>query len=359
MKKSFLLNNKIYKIILLFILLLFLFSKNQQLNHYIHIYYYNNLINSLTNRLNLNNSKNKTTFIYIEDKKYNIFKNKKPINISLSSDNSHIYPTLIVMVSILENNDKTNHIIVFYLLLSYDFYDSNIFIFESLKKKYDVIINYYYIPNIFKNLRRWRGSDAIYYKLLIPLLFPNIKRMIHLDGDTLVFKDLWEMFNLPFNNNYLLAQPTLKHIFKDKIIKRHVINVGVILFNIEKIRQENKDFEILYFLFKNGFTEQDAINYVILQQIGYLPFKYGIWFMGNTTTFKKWMDYSIYEKINETEVQMALNDPSIVHILRCGRKHWYKQKNKKLCKKYNKLFYSYAKKTDYYEKIYNKYIYKK
>ena len=354
MKIIILLKNKKFKVILLlfFFLLLLLLSKIQRLNPF--IYYYFNIKNNLFVRHN--NSKIKRTFLFVEDKQYITFTKKKPINISLSLDNSHIYPTLIVMVSILENNNKNNHIIIFYLLLSNNFNDSNISIFESLKKKYEVIINYYYIPNIFENLRKWRGSYAIYYKLLIPLLFPDIKRMIHLDGDTLVFKDLWEMFNLPFKNNYLLAQRTVKHIFKDKIVKKHVINVGVILFNIEKIRKENKDFEIFYFLFKNKFTEQDALNYAILQQIGYLPFKFGIWFMGNSSLFMNWMNYSLSEKINETEVQLALNEPSIVHILGCIPKHWFNQTNKILCKKYHKLFYDYAKKTDYYEKIYNKYM---
>ena len=252
------------------------------------------------------------------------------------------------MTSILENNNKINHIIIFYLLLSDDFKSSNCYIFESLKKYYDVIINYYFIPNYFKALRTWRGSFAIYYKLLIPLLFPTIERMIHLDGDTMVFKDLWQLFNLPFQNNYLLAQRSVKHIFIDKKIDNYVINAGVILFNIKKIRNDNKDFEIFYFLFKNNFTEQDALNYVLLPKIGYLPFKFGIWFMGNLTKFQTIMNYSIYENINISEVKEALNDPSILHILGCYKKHWYKQNNNHDCIRYNKLFYYYARKIGYY-----------
>ncbi len=88
--------------------------------------------------------------------------------------------------------------------------------------------------NYFNSLKKWKGSNAIYYKLFIQILFPYIERMIHLDGDTIVFKDLWDMFNLPFNDNYFLAQPTRKDIFKDKILKQNTINAGVMLFNIKK-----------------------------------------------------------------------------------------------------------------------------
>ena len=219
------------------------------------------------------------------------------------------------MASILENNSKDNHIIIFYLLLSHDFKNSNILIFESLKKHYEVIINYYFIPNVFSNLRKWRGSIAIYFKLFIPLLFPDIEKMIHLDGDTMVFKDLWEMYNLPFNNNYLLAQRTKKNFLKDKKVNNYQINAGVILFNIKKIRKDDKDFEIFYFLFKKNFTEQQALNYALFPKVGYLPFKFGIWFRGKLSRFKKMMDYSIYETINISEAKQAINDPTILYVM--------------------------------------------
>ena len=299
--------------------------------------------------------------MFREDKNINNLNNRKPINISLSLDNSHIYPSLIVMVSALENNDKDKHILIFYLLVSNDFDDNNLEIFESLKLKYDVRINYYYMINIFNNLIKWRGSNAIYYKLFIPLLFPYIERMIHLDGDTIVFKDLWEMFNLPFNDNYFLAQRTVIGAFKDKGLKKNPINVGVMLINIKKIREVNIDYKIIYYLFTKKTTEQMSVNLVCLEKIGYLPFRYGIFFIGDIKTFVKQIEDKMMERVNLTEVKEAIEDPSIVHELFCIPKHWEKEtkafsgKND-WCKNYQNIFYFYANKTNYYRKIYNKYM---
>ena len=284
-----------------------------------------------------------------------------PINISLSLDNSHIYPSLVVMVSALENNDKDKHILIFYLLLSNKFNDKNLEIFESLKLTYDVRINYYYIINYFGSLRKWKHSNAIYYKLFIPLLFPYIERMIHLDGDTIVFKDLWEMFNLPFNDNYFLAQPTRKDIFKDKVLKQNTINAGVILFNIKKIREDNKDFEMIHYLFVKRFTEQILMGYVCLPKIGYLPFKYGIFFIGKLKTYVSHVENHMIKKVNLTEVSEAMKDPSVVHEVFCCPKHWKKRtktcfEKSNWCKVYQKIFYNYANKTKYYKQIYNKYM---
>jgi hypothetical protein len=68
------------------------------------------------------------------------------------------------------------------------------------------------------------------------------------------------MFNLPFDDNYFLGQPTGKCYFKDKIFKKSPINAGVMLFNIKKLREDNKDFELLHYLFLKKYTEQKTIG---------------------------------------------------------------------------------------------------
>lgn len=350
----------LFKLIFFLLIFLMIFLISNYIK--IKIFKYSNNKNDSKSLINnLDDSKIKSGFVFKQDDIALNLNKKKSINISLSLDNSHVYQTLVVMTSALENNDKNNHILIFYLLLSSDFNNENLKIIESLKIKFETIINYYYIPNIFNSLVKWKGSNAIYYKLFIPLLFPYLKRMIHLDGDTLVFKDLYEMFNLPLGDNYFLAQPSVKHIFKDRIFKKNVINVGVILFNIELFRKDNKDFEVFYYLFKNKFTEQDVLNYVCLPNVGYLPFKYGIFFIGNINTYIKNMENKMTEKVNITEVSEAINDPSIVHVLFCYPKHWIKEtrtayERSLFCKKYQELFYYYANKTNYYEIIYNKYM---
>ena len=180
----------------------------------------------------------------------------------------------------------------------------------------------------------------------------------------MIFKDLWELFTLPFNDNYYLAQPTRKYIFKDKKMTKSVINIGVSLINIEKIREDNKDFEIFYYLYKNRFTEQLVINYVCYPKFGYLPFKYGIFanIHRKNNTYKSYKNLQLTKKLNLTELIEAIKDPAIVHILACTPKHWYKRNkhldknNYDVCIKYHRLFYYYAKKTKYYDIIYNKFI---
>ena len=110
----------------------------------------------------------KKLFLYKEDKFDNIKKNK--IHVSYSLDNQIIYPTLVSMLSGLENNNNSKNILIYHLLFSHDFDTSNIEIFESLKENYEVKINYYIIPPIFSNMKSWtKGTDCVYYKIILPL----------------------------------------------------------------------------------------------------------------------------------------------------------------------------------------------
>ena len=332
----------------------------------------NNTDNSSSNyeiTLNYFNQKysNKVLFDGLDKTHENNTKNK--IHVSYSLDNNLIYPTLISMLSGLENCEKDN-LLVYHLLLSSDFNSSNIEIFETLKEKYEVKINYYIVPNIFGSSRKWTsGTDCVYYKILIPFMFPDYERMIYLDGDTLIRKDILEMFTYPFNDSYILGFPFyMGYVMGRHGIKKppHYINGGCLLFNIKKIRKDHKDIDLLGLTIKNNskwlFREQDAINYVFHPNIGFLPLKYGIYMIGDKYTFKALAGH-VYSPLNLTEGEEAVKDPSIVHFSCCWPKVWTNGtnnlfKSKEVCVRYQKEFYYYANKTKYYQLIYDKYFIK-
>ena len=47
-----------------------------------------------------------------------------------------------------------------------------------------------------------RITSPSYYRLSMPSLFPQYKRMIYLDGDTLIFEDLTELISLNMSGLY-------------------------------------------------------------------------------------------------------------------------------------------------------------
>ena len=199
------------------------------------------------------------------------------------------------------------------------------------------------------------------------MIFNDYERILFIDSDSLVFKDIYEMYNLPFNDNYVIGYISHDAKFIDKFLKNVTIyiNVGVLLFNIKKIRSENKDFELIQYNFENNenlaFPEQDAINVVFFQKIGIFPLKYGIYMYDISVFDERFDNKRIRIKLNRNELINAINNPSVVHFSCCTPKVWHNNSinyfgRNYICEKYHNLFYYYANKTHYYSEIYKKYI---
>ena len=351
---------------LFFLIIICLISENKELKDIIKK---NNFNKNSDISFNIYNKNYVSNLIHYNNK---IYETKNEIHVSYSLDSKIIYPTYISMVSGLENCNNQTNILVFHLLLSYNFNLSNIQFFETLKQNYEVKIYYYIIPNIFSKSPKWTsGTDCVYYKILLPLMFPDLERIIYLDSDTLIRKDIYEMYTWPFNDNYILGFPFyMGYIMKRYGIKKpeHYINGGCLLFNIKKIRKDNKDIDLLDLTIKRkkqwGFLEQDSINYAFYPKIGFLPLKYGIYMIGDNAAFKALSLKYIYSKINLTEGYEAVKDPGVVHFSCCWPKVWTNGtknlfRNKNICLRYQKEFYYYANKTKFYSEIFNNLFYKK
>ena len=105
---------------------------------------------------------------------------------------------------------------------------------------------FYDMGQIFMNRIDPRISQAAYYRLLTPI-FIDLDKIIYLDGDTFVFKDLNEMYQLKFNDNYILGFLDVASDGVDYlgIKSEKYINSGVVLLNLEKIRNDKKVYELI------------------------------------------------------------------------------------------------------------------
>ena len=210
-------------------------------------------------------------------------------------------------------------------------------------------------------------TQAAYYRLIAPLLFDS-DRIIHLDGDTLIFKDLNEMYNLDFNDNYVLG---IYDFISDGIdylgIKSNIyINDGVILFNLKKVREDNKIFGLIDMITRKTYLkneDQTILNYILYPKIGRIPSKYVIINFNDKSSINIYLNY-LRTKFPMKEIEEALNSPTIIHHISCAPKPWFinltfqkicsfndGQKKNCSCRKYFDIWHSFAKNTDYYEEI--------
>ena len=225
---------------------------------------------------------------------------------------------------------------------------------------------FYNMGNHFMNRKDSRHSQTTYYRILTPL-FIDSDRIIHLDGDTLIFSDLTEMYYLDFNDNYILGTYDVFSFGVDYLgLKSQIyINAGVTLLNLEKLREDNKTFELLNFTNSNvklTDVDQTALNFILHPKIGRLPCKYGILNFEDETDLEAYLK-QLRTPVPMEELEEAFRDPAIIHIVLCFPKPWFKnslytktntactKRQSCSCDKYFKLWHSIANKTDYYKEI--------
>lgn len=192
------------------------------------------------------------------------------INIAFSTDSSYVSHTAIAMASILLNCKKDAE--VNFLILSSGLIESDREKFSAVKKIRDCNI-------IFKNINQddykkyFPNIDAhytlpVYYRFLIPQLFPDIDKVLYLDGDLIVKGDVSKLFNTDLENYPIaMCEDFNKYTFNARLgmdAGSIYYNAGVMLLNCKTWRAENFADKLFEFALKNReyieFPIQDALN---------------------------------------------------------------------------------------------------
>ena len=282
------------------------------------------------------------------------------IGIAYGLDNQYTYPTIVSMTSILENGSSHTYYIFYLLVDKKSFKKENKEKFVNLESRYERCeINIIEISDEnFQNANTKRYPLATYYRLILADLLPDINRIIYLDGDTLIYTDLSEMYNLDMGNNIILGfvDNSYKKAEEFGIKTYKYIVAGVLLINLKKIRKENFTSKFFEFMDKNQdkLTQEDqtVINIVLHGRIGFLPPKFGIWNFVNKEAVLRHNNYGNenlgIKAYDEKEILKAWNIPSIIHYVRA--KPW-KVRTKHTHVQFHEDWWRYAQMTGEYKNI--------
>ena len=282
------------------------------------------------------------------------------ISIAFGLNNQYTYPTLVSIISILENA-APNTFYNFYLLVEKSlFKKENKVKLKHLEDKYDrcKIFIFELTNENFSNANTKRYPMAAYYRLLLAELIKDVNRVIYLDGDTITLTDLSEMYNLEMDNNIILGFVDNSYEKAEEFgLKTYkYVTSGVLLINLKKMRKENISQKFFDFIDKNKskLTQEDqtVINIVLHGRIGLLPPKFGMWNFANRESLINHNKYG-NEKLNiqaynENTIFKAWKVPSILHFVRA--KPW-KKKTHHTHREFHEKWWEYARKSDEYDNI--------
>ena len=143
----------------------------------------------------------------------------------------------------------------------------------------DSVVNFVLGNNDFDE--SWRGNwpVAMWYRLMLPKLLPNVDRIIYADIDILLCRDLIDIYELELGNNLIAAVPTRTNKY---------FNSGFLLMDLAGIRREGMYekwvTESKTHQYKN--PDQDVLNYTLQGRVQFLPLRYNFQLSHGSRIFK-------------------------------------------------------------------------
>lgn len=268
---------------------------------------------------------------------------KEEIPIFFTVDNSYVPYLSCAIKSIIENssNNYNYKIFVLYEGLTEEnikkiskLQNENTKIeFKEMKKGLEAITD-----RVENRLRCDYFTLTIYFRIFIPEMFPEYDKGIYIDSDIIVLGDISNLYNIELGDNLLGAStdysiqdiPELVYYTENAVgvKEKEYINSGVLLMNLKKLREKELSKNFLELLTKYHFEsiapDQDYLNAMCNGKILYLNECWDA--MPNPS-------------------RKELKNPQLIHY-NLFQKPWCYDNIQ-----YEKYFWKYAKKTDYYNEI--------
>ena len=154
------------------------------------------------------------------------------------------------------------------------------------------------------NKRNW--PRAVWYRMMLVKLLPNIDNIIYADIDTIFFRDLYELSRIDMGDNILAG-----------VIERPTgyINSGVLVMNLKQIRKEGLYKKWISMTQQNDYPnpDQDVLNITADGRIIYLPVRYN---------FQSMLGKRLFQMNDEDAIKDLKNNLVVMHYSN-WMKPWY------------------------------------
>ena len=181
-------------------------------------------------------------------------------------------------------------------------------------------------------------TKAIYYRIFIPSLFPNYDKIIYVDCDIVLLKDISELYNVELGDNIIgavheeaMTSYDCFGIYSEEFLdvpRLDYFNSGLLVINTKQYKKQNIEKKFIDLMLQHKFEvapDQDYLNVICKGQVKYLDIG--------------WNKTPIKEKAFNDE------DLKLIHF-KLNFKPWlYKGI------RYEEYFWKYAKDTPFYNDL--------
>ncbi|MFZ2038564.1 MAG: glycosyltransferase [Minisyncoccia bacterium] len=270
---------------------------------------------------------------------------KGVLNICFSCDNNYVAPLSALIASILKNSSNND---------VYNFYILDGGINEENKEKINKIksirdFNICFVPVNSKEFNNCPITDyapyitiATYYRFKIPSFFPKIDKILYMDCDMIVNRNIKELYDTNIDDYYVAAVPEVCNQFHKKRLgldgNSYYFNAGLLLINNKKWRDDNIEQKLFQYAMKPEqemiHQDQDILNIVLKNKKTYLPIAWNL--QHDAIDMEESYIYHNLERL------AAIKQPHIIHYTN-KFKPWHKE----CTNKFKNMYFEYVKLTPF------------
>lgn len=135
----------------------------------------------------------------------------------------------------------------------------------------------------YENMQRFMQYKVGMHKIFLPDTLKELDKVIYMDGDTLVLKDLRELFDIDVSTVYAaVAKDGIFYRFPKEMAeigldkRGFYFNSGVMLYNLKLQRQDNVVAKLVEYVktHEDFFGDQDVLNVVFGSKLKLMSYRY-------------------------------------------------------------------------------------
>lgn len=180
----------------------------------------------------------------------------------------------------------------------------------------------------FDKSKRRGWPVAVFYRLMLSELLPNVDKIIYADIDIIFCRDLIELSQIDMGKNMIAG-------IKDYL--NGYINSGFMVMNLEQIRREKVYSKWISLTQKNDYRnpDQDLLNITCAGKILFLPVKYN---------FQSMLGNDVFETNSERTLSDLRHNMVVIHYSN-WMKPWHSEDKRPM---FSDLWWRYAKQSGLY-----------
>ena len=194
-------------------------------------------------------------------------------------DDNYACPTAVAITSLIQNRNTSTYKVY---VLGVDLSEDSVRRISSLSdKSVSIEVRQVELSERQKEVKaiRERVTLAALLKFDLPLMFQQYDKLIYIDSDVIISKDLADLYSIPLQTEYAaVVKDTITVRGRDKHLKtidfklESYFNSGVLLLNTKKMREDDIPNKLLEYRIngKNHFMDQDALNVVFNGNVKYI-----------------------------------------------------------------------------------------